>query len=417
MLSTLANRRIAVMLPLGFASGLPLALTSGTLQAWLSVADVDPKTIGTFTLVGLPYTLKFLWAPFMDRFVPPWLGRRRGWMVSTQISLMIGVALMAAVDPARWPLWLGALALLVAFLSASQDIVFDAYRTETLLPPERGFGAAVWVNGYRLAMIVSAVVALIIADRIGWPGTYVAMAGIMAIGLAGIWAGPEPTGVQRGPATLQEAVVGPLTEFFSRPAGLLLLLLVALYKIGDAFAGSLQTFFLIRGLGFSPTDVGYMKGLGIGLTLAGALIGGIGMTRLGLFRALLIFGILQAVSNLGFMLLAMAGKSYGMLVFAIALENLTGGMGTSAFVALVMSLCHTKYTATQFALLSSVEALGRVFLGRPSADLVESMGWGPYFFVTFLAAVPGLMLLWYLQRDVERVETAHGPLVSGAAAA
>ncbi len=395
------------MLPLGFASGLPLALTTGTLQAWLSVAGVDLKTIGVFTLVGFPYTLKFLWAPFMDRFVLPWFGRRRGWMLTTQLASMGGVAVMAAIDPARWPWWLGLAALVVAFTSASQDIVFDAYRTETLRPPERGFGAAVWVNGYRLAMIVSAVLALILAEHIGWASTYVVMAGFMTIGLAAILAAPEPENVERGPATLQEAFVGPLVEFFSRHAGLSLLLLVALYKIGDAFAGSLQTAFLIRGVGFSAGEVGYMKGLGIGLTLAGALAGGIGMTRLGLFRALLIFGVCQALSNLSFMLLAAAGKSYPLLVFAVASENLTGGMGTAAFVALVMALCHHKYTATQFALLSSVEAFGRVLLGRPSADLVEWIGWGAYFFVTFLAAIPGLALLWYVRADVERAERSH----------
>ncbi|GKS58369.1 AmpG family muropeptide MFS transporter [Nitrospira sp.] len=404
MLTSLANRRIAVMLPLGFASGLPLALTTGTLQAWLSVAGVDLKTIGIFTLVGLPYTLKFLWAPVMDRFVPPWLGRRRGWMLATQITLMVGVAVMAAIDPARWPWWMGLAALVVAFTSASQDIVFDAYRTDTLRPQERGFGAAVWVNGYRLAMIVSAVLALILAERIGWANTYLVMVGFMTIGVAAILTGPEPECAQESPASIQEAFLGPIVEFFHRGFGLQLVLLVALYKIGDAFAGALQTAFFIRGVGFSAADVGYMKGLGIGLTLVGALAGGVGMTRLGLVRSLLIFGALQALSNLSFVLLASAGKSYPLLVFAIASENLTGGMGTAAFVALVMALCHHKYTATQFALLSSVEALGRVLLGRPSADLVDWIGWGPYFLVTFFASIPGLYLVWSLRSEINRAE-------------
>ncbi len=409
MLSALANRRISLMLPLGFASGLPLALTTGTLQAWLSVAGVDLKTIGIFTLVGLPYTLKFLWAPFMDRFVPDFLGRRRGWMLITQLSLMVGVVTMALIDPAQWPWLLGAAALLVAFTSASQDIVFDAYRTETLQPAERGFGAAVWVNGYRLALLIAGSAALVLADRVGWAQTYFIMAGLMMIGVAAILSAPDPPLSHAAPTSMVEAVLGPLQEFFSRPVGWMWLLLIALYKLGDAFAGALLTAFFIKGVGFTATDVGAMKGLGIGLTLLGALVGGLGMTRWGLYRSLLIFGIFQASSNLAFLLLAWAGKSYPFLVFAVAVENVTGGMGTAAFVALVMALCHTKYTATQFALLSSVEALGRVLLGRPSADLVEAIGWGAYFVVTFLAALPGLALVRYLRRAIDDAEVSHPP--------
>jgi PAT family beta-lactamase induction signal transducer AmpG len=403
-ISELANRRIGLMLPLGFASGLPLALTSGTLQAWLTVAGVDLRTIGVFTLVGLPYTLKFLWAPLMDRFMPPWLGRRRGWMVLTQFSLIAGVLVMALIDPSQWPWLLGIVALSVAFISASQDIVFDAYRTETLRPQERGLGAAVWVNGYRFALLVAGSLALVLADRVGWPATYICMAITMLVGLWAIGTAEEPLSSQQVPSSLREAVFGPLEEFFSRAGAGTLLGLVALYKLGDAFAGTLLTAFLIKGVGFTATDVGIMKGVGLGLTLAGALIGGLAMTRLGLVRALLAFGLLQAASNLAFVLLAWAGKSYPLLIFAIACENLSGGMGTSAFVALVMALCHHKYTATQFALLSSIEALGRVLLGRPSAQLVEAIGWAPYFVVTFIAALPGLLLLWHLRDNLTRYE-------------
>jgi PAT family beta-lactamase induction signal transducer AmpG len=403
-ISELANRRIGLMLPLGFASGLPLALTSGTLQAWLTVAGVDLRTIGVFTLVGLPYTLKFLWAPLMDRFMPPWLGRRRGWMVLTQFSLIAGVLVMALIDPSQWPWLLGIVALSVAFISASQDIVFDAYRTETLRPQERGLGAAVWVNGYRFALLVAGSLTLVLADRVGWPATYICMAITMLVGLWAIGTAEEPLSSQQVPSSLREAVFGPLEEFFSRAGAGTLLGLVALYKLGDAFAGTLLTAFLIKGVGFTATDVGIMKGVGLGLTLAGALIGGLAMTRLGLVRALLAFGLLQAASNLAFVLLAWAGKSYPLLIFAIACENLSGGMGTSAFVALVMALCHHKYTATQFALLSSIEALGRVLLGRPSAQLVEAIGWAPYFVVTFIAALPGLLLLWHLRDNLTRYE-------------
>ena len=398
---SLLTPRLGVMLPLGFASGLPLALTGGTLQAWLTMANVELATIGLFAYVGLPYTLKFLWAPIMDRLVPPWLGRRRGWMIVTQLGLAASLTLMALTGPTAMPHVFAAIALGVAFVSASQDIVFDAYRTDLLRPDERGLGVATWVMGYRLAMIVSGSVALVVADRVGWPITYLCMAGLMLLGTVTILLSPEPAESQRGPRSMQEAVVGPLKEFFARPMAIALLALIVLYKLGDAFAGALTTPFLIRGLEFSSTDVGVIRAFGLGSTILGAFIGGILMPRLGLFRSLLAFGVLQALSNLSFLLLFWVGKNYAVMAFAVGFENLTGGMGTAAFVSLVMSLCDHRYTATQFALLSSVEAVGRVFLGWPAAKLVGSVGWGMFFFVTFVAAVPGLWLLWRLRKPVE----------------
>lgn len=396
----LGNKRIGLMLPLGFASGLPLALTAGTLQAWLTVAGVDLKTIGIFTLVGLPYTLKFLWAPLMDRIVPPWLGRRRGWMLITQLAVAAGLALMGVTGPGSHPEWLGIAAIGVAFMSASLDIVFDAYRTDLLLPPERGFGAAVWVNGYRFALLVASAGALVLADAIGWPGTYLLLAGLMAAGIVTILLSPEPPVAGAAPASLAEAVGLPLRELFSRPGIYGLLGLIVLYKVGDAVAGSLQTAFFIGGIGFSASDVGYVKGIGIAATLLGALAGGLAMARLGLMRSLLLFGLLQALSNLSFMVLAWIGKSYAALAASIVVENATGGMGTAAFVALVMSLCDHRYTATQFALLSSLEAFGRVFSGRPSAELVALVGWGNFFFLSFLLALPGVWLVWQYRRRI-----------------
>lgn len=398
----LGNRRVGLMLPLGFASGLPLALTAGTLQAWLAVVGVDLKTIGIFTLVGLPYTLKFLWAPLMDRVVPPWLGRRRGWMLITQIAVAIGLALMGLTGPGSHPEWLGIVALGVAFMSASLDIVYDAYRTDLLLPPERGFGAAVWVNGYRFALLVASAGALVLADYIGWQATYLVLAALMASGIVTILLSPEPPVVGAAPASLSEAVGLPLRELFSRPGVYGLLGLIMLYKLGDAVAGSLQTAFFIGGIGFSASDVGYVKGIGLAATLLGALAGGLAMARLGLMRSLLLFGALQALSNLSFMLLAWIGKSYVALAASIIVENVTGGMGTAAFVALVMSLCDHRYTATQFALLSSLEAFGRVFSGRPSAELVALIGWGQFFFVSFLLALPGVWLVWRYRRQLPR---------------
>ncbi len=406
--SALLNRRLIVMLPLGFLSGLPLALTSGTLQAWLTVEGVDLKTIGIFTLVGLPYTLKFLWAPVMDRVVPPWLGRRRGWMVLTQLCVAVALGLMALTNPQLHPGWLAAYAVLVAFLAASLDIVFDAYRTDTLQPHERGLGAAVWVNGYRIALLASGAGALALADHVGWQITYLAMAAIMVVGAIVVLISPDPTVVAAAPKSLKEAVGAPLAEFFSRPTALGFLAVIVLYKLGDAFASALQTAFLIGGLGFSSTEVGAAKGLGIVATLIGAFIGGLLMTRSGLVRSLLIFGVLQAVSNLGFVVLAVVGKSAGALTAAVVIENVTGGMGTAAFVALVMSLCDARYTATQFALLSSLEALGRVFVGRPSADLVEIVGWAQFYVLTAVAALPGLWAVWRIRRSIEPQQKAVG---------
>lgn len=404
--AALLNRRLIVMLPLGFASGLPLALTSGTLQAWLTVEGVDLKTIGIFTLVGLPYTLKFLWAPVMDRVVPPWLGRRRGWMVLTQLCVAVGLGLMALTNPKIHPGWMAGYALLVAFLAASLDIVFDAYRTDTLQPHERGLGAAVWVNGYRVALLASGAGALALADLVGWKMTYLVMAAVMIAGVVITLVSPDPTRVADAPKSLREAIGAPLVEFFSRPTALGFLAVIILYKLGDAFASALQTAFLIGGLGFSATEVGTVKGLGIFATLVGAFVGGLLMTKSGLLRSLLIFGVLQAVSNLGFVVLALVGKNSAVLTAAVVIENVTGGMGTAAFVALVMSLCDPRYTATQFALLSSLEALGRVFAGRPSADLVEMVGWTQFFVVTVLVALPGLWAVWRIRRSIEPEQKA-----------
>jgi PAT family beta-lactamase induction signal transducer AmpG len=406
------NRRLAVMLPLGFASGLPLALTAGTLQAWLTVEGVDLKTIGIFTLVGLPYTLKFLWAPIMDRVVPPWLGRRRGWMVLTQLCVAVGLALMAMTSPRTHPERLAAFALLVAFLSASMDIVFDAYRTDTLHPHERGLGAAVWVNGYRVALLSAGAGVLMLADYVGWHMTYLAMAAVMTAGLVTILLSPEPPRHADPPKSLGEAVGAPLKEFFSRPQALGFLAVIVLYKLGDAFASSLQTAFLIGGIGFSSTNVGAAKGVGTFATLFGALLGGVMMTRTGLVPSLLIFGLLQAASNLGFALLAVVGKSSATLMAAVVIENVTGGMGTAAFVALVMSLCDPRYTATQFALLSSLEALGRVFAGRPSADVVALVGWTQFFILTLVVALPGIVAVWRLRHCIEQGQNGRTPALS-----
>jgi PAT family beta-lactamase induction signal transducer AmpG len=400
------SRTMLLMLLLGFSSGLPLALTAGTLQAWLAVEGVDIVTIGWFALVGQPYTYKFLWAPLMDRFTPPLLGRRRGWMLLTQCALLALIAVLGSLSPKDAPWLTGLVALAVAFVSASQDVVVDAYRADILRADERGAGAAVSVLGYRLAMLVSGAGALVVADQwLGWQGTYWLMAALMVLGMAGAWFAPEPQEAGAAPRTLDAAVTQPMAEFFSRHGAVSLLVLVVLYKLGDAFAGNLTTAFLLKGPGFSATEVGAInKGLGLAATIVGALAGGALMARLRLYRALLLFGALQAVTNLGFMLLAAGGKNYALMVAVVGAENLCGGMGTAAYVALLMALCDRRYSATQYALLSALSAVGRVYVGPAAGYMVVAMGWTTFFFATFLIALPGIGMLWAMRRTIEALD-------------
>jgi PAT family beta-lactamase induction signal transducer AmpG len=402
------RRRIGLLLVLGFSSGLPLALTGATLQAWLTVENVDLTVIGFFALVGQPYTYKFVWAPLMDRYAVPFLGRRRGWLALTQLALLAAIAWMGSLAPRDAPWLLAALALGVAFLSASQDIVFDAYRTDVLEPEERGAGAAVSVLGYRVAMLVSGGLALILVDHgLGWHGTYYLMAALMLVGFFATCLAEEPAAPPQAPATLAAAVREPLAEFFARGGAWLLLALIVLYKLGDAFAGTLSTAFLLRGAGFSLSEVGWAnKWLGVGATIVGALAGGALMARLRLYRALLAFGVLQALTNLGFMLLAAVGQNLPLMIVVVAAENLCGGMGTAAFVALLMALCDRRFSATQYALLSALAALGRVYVGPAAGALAGALGWTSFFFLTFVFALPGMAILWWQRARIEALDRA-----------
>ncbi|CAM3736951.1 muropeptide transporter [Bordetella bronchialis] len=400
---------MAPLLALGFSSGLPLALTSGTLQAWATVAGVSLQDIGFLTLVGTAYTLKFLWAPLVDRYAVPVLGRRRGWMLATQLALAAGIAGMGLLSPDRALMPLALLAVAVAFFSATQDIAFDAYSTDVLHKEERGAGAAVKVLGYRIAMLVSGGLALVLADGwLGWGNTYVLMGGLMALCiLATVWA-PEPDRPAPSPRSLADAVSEPLREFFSRRGAMGLLILIVLYKLGDAFAGALSTTFLLRGGGFTPTEVGTVnKVLGLGATIAGALAGGSLMARMGLYRSLMLFGVLQAVSNLGYWLVAVKPGVLALMVGAVGMENLCGGLGTAAFVALVMALCRQEFSATQFALLSAMAAVGRTYLAGPLTPvLVEHVGWAAFFLATVLIALPGLVLLYLRRTEIRALDQA-----------
>ncbi|MEM7542925.1 MAG: MFS transporter [Pseudomonadota bacterium] len=401
------NPTIVAVAFLGFSSGLPLSLSDSTLQAWFSEAGVGVQTIGLFSLVGVPYVFKFLWAPLLDRFQPGWPGRRRDWTLIAQLALMVLLLSIAFLDPLSGQLgWFAIAAFLVAFVSATQDVAIDAYRTEVLAPAARGFGAAIFVAGYRIAMLTSGVGALVLADHLGFNATYRLMALFAAIGVVANLMAPNVAARDGAPQTLAEAVVLPFKAFWLRGAAWQILLLILLYKMGDAFAGRLTTVFLLRELEFSLTDVGAInKGLGLAASLIGGLYGGRLMYRLGLYRSLLLFGVLQAVTNLGFAALALIGKSYPALVVVIGLENITAGMGTAAFVAFLMALCDTRYTATQYALFTAFASLARVFAGPPSGVLVENLDWPIFFLFTFVIALPALAMLHWMRERINTLDT------------
>ncbi|MCE3009540.1 MAG: MFS transporter [Proteobacteria bacterium] len=507
--------RLVFIWILGFASGLPLALTGTTLQAWMTVDGIDLATIGFLSLVGLPYTFKFLWAPLMDRFEPPFFKRRKGWLLITQLLLALVLFGMSTLSPSLNIQAFGLMAVLIAFLSASQDIVIDAYRTDVLQPEERGLGSSLTVFGYRLAMILSSGIALMWADTNAgygwsWPEIYRVM-GIIMICVAGltflalpnieegraikptsdakkdllgffaltatafagyyftsyfldpvvksIYASSLPEGAEMSSEAKKwldlislliglgvtlpaawwvskkiqfETLNRSLQNYFSMKGAIGFLGFIILYKLGDAFAGSLLTPFLLKGVGFTQAEIGVLnKVIGIWLTIFGAIAGGALMMRLGLYRSLMLFGGLQLISNFGFYIVSVLEKgSWGgftlpvfdllivslkeptnvdhLLLFAVSLENITGGMGTAAFVAFLMALCHQKFTATQYALLSAFSAIGRVWVGPLSGVLAISIGWPTFFLFSAAMAAPGLYLLYRLRDSVKDLEAPQG---------
>ena len=393
MLRVFASWRLAAVLLMGFSSGLPLALTGTTLQAWMASEKIDLTVIGFFTAVTLPYTLKFLWSPLMDRFLPPFLGRRRGWILISQVALVGGLIGMAVSSVSASPWGMAALAMLVAFFGASQDIVIDAYRTEVLRGDELGPGAGLSIMGYRVGMICSGALALILADRMPWQSVYLLMAAGMSVGIVTAFLAPEPPVDARPPRTLTQAAVLPLKEFLLRRGAVEMLLFIFLYKLDAFMVGNMMTPFML-GAGFSMTDIGVVtKGVGIAAAIAGAAIGGAFITRLGIHRSLWIFGLLQGLAGLSFTALALLGHNYPMMVTAIVAENVCSGMAIAAFTGFLMSLCDKRFTATQYALLTSLMALGARVVGTPSGWLVKQVGWPAYFVIATLIAIPGLLLL------------------------
>jgi PAT family beta-lactamase induction signal transducer AmpG len=383
-----------IMLLTGFSAGLPLVLTGFVLKTWLRRSGIDLSTIGFFSLAGLPYTLKFLWAPLVDRYVPPFLGRRRGWLLLTQIALAAGILGIALSDPAESLGLVGALALLVAFFSASQDIVIDAYRRELLRDEELGFGSSLFVNGYRFAMYVAQAGGMVIGGLYSFQATYVVMAALMGVGILTTLFAPEPETGQAPPKTLAEAVVGPFRDFFSRSGAITLLLFVLLYKLGDAMAGEMLSPFYVD-LGYTDEQIGAVaKTMGLVGTLGGATLGGLLMIRIGISRGLWVFGVLQAVSTAGFVLLARLGQPDLTALSAVIFgETFTGGMGTAAYMAFMASITNKRFTATQYALLTSLMGVPRVIFGSFTGILATQLGWSGFFVFCTLIAAPGLLLL------------------------
>ena len=406
--ATSSSRRLTVVTLFGFASGLPFALTDSTLQAWLAVSGVDVKTIGLFSLLGLPYVLKFLWAPLLDRFCSIWLGRRRGWMAASQGAIVLAILSLGGRNPSDETLLVASIALALAFASATQDIAIDAYRAEILTADERGFGVGLSVAGYKVATIISGAGAFILADRLGFNAVYSIMALVAVLGLLVTVAAREPVLDVAEPQNLYTALVEPFSVFARRPDALALIALILLYKLGDAAVGRLSITFLVRALEFTLTEIGAVyKGVGITASVVGGVVGGFVMIRWGLFRSLLTFALAQAVTNLGFVLLALVGKSTAVMICVVVFENLFGGMGTAALVALLIALCDKRYTATQFALLSAIASLGRVLSGPFAGNFVAATGWTTFFIASLVIAIPGIILIVRLRRTIESVDQSR----------
>ncbi len=400
--------RLLVILLLGISSGLPYLLVGGTLKLWLKNKGLDIAVIGFFAFVRLPYTFKFMWAPFLDRWVPPFLGRRRGWLVLIQGALVLSLVGLSQSQPelSLWPVAL--FALLTSFFSASQDIVIDAYRREVLEEEELGMGSATAVLGYRLGLILGgASLAPFLSDLMSWNLVYLVMALLVGIGLLTTLFSPEPkvaTSVM--PKTLREAVVEPFIDFFRRPSAIKILCFILLYKIGDALASEmLKPFYSDRG--FTNTQIGLVAGqVGIWSAILGGIVGGWLMLKMSIRRALFIFGIFQALSTLFFVVLAQSEPKVFLLALVIAFETFTSGMGTAAYAAYMASLTNKKFTATQYALLTSLMSVPMIVLGSGTGVMVNYLGWTGFFVACTLAAIPGLIFLMKFQKLGDKIESA-----------
>jgi PAT family beta-lactamase induction signal transducer AmpG len=397
------DRRLLVILLMGFSSGLPLLLTLSTLSYWLSKLGVDLTSIGLFASAGLPYSLKFFWAPFLDQIRPPFLGRRRGWGLVIQACLAAAIVVLGFTDPANNPWWTALAAIVVAFFSASQDIVIDAYRIEILPEEEQGAGAAATQVGYRFGLLAAGAGAMALSDYVAWHWVFIMLAGLMGVGMFAFLIAPEPA----VPAAakhhdfagwIADSVIAPLADFIGRRGWVVILLFVLCYKVGEAISGTMATPFYVE-LGFTGREIAAVsKVFGVIATLVGTLAGGLVVARFGVMRALMLGGILQALGILLFAVLATRGHDILWLTVAIGGDNFVSGLGSAAFVAYLSALCNVAFTATQYALLTSFMAVGRTLLSSGSGWLATQLGWTMFFVASTGLALPGLILLVWLMR-------------------
>jgi MFS transporter, PAT family, beta-lactamase induction signal transducer AmpG len=406
-----ADRRIVAIFFMGFSSGLPLLLVlpGATLGIWLRESEVDLTTIGIFALVGIAYSFKFVWSPVMDHVAVPWLtrwlGRRRSWALVTQFALIISMIMLSQTDPATNPELTALWALVVAFASASQDIVIDAFRIELLEDDEQGFGAAATQYGYRGGLIVAGAGALFAAEYGGWNFAFLLMAACVLVGVVTVLLTREPQTDAVAPAeassigmALKHAAIDPFANFMERDSWLVILVFILFYKVGDAVAGAMAGPFYVD-MQFTKAEIAEASKLfGIVASMVGIFIGSLMVFRMGIMKALMIAGILQMLSNLMFAAQAMIGHDFAFLFATIGIENLSGGMGSAAFVAYLSSLCDIKYTATHYALLSSLMAVPRTIIAATGGYVAETLGWMPFFVLTTVTALPGLLILWWLMR-------------------
>ena len=407
LLSVLASPKMLAIMVLGAASGYPNQLTESALQAWLKDAGATNTAIGLMSYVAIPYLVKFLWAPLVDRYPIPILGRRRGWMLVMQIALALALVLLAGQNPVVALTPITVCAIFIVFCSATQDIAIDAWRTDISLPEERGPAAAATNLGYRAMSWLAAALALVLADYFGWRSSFLILAAVMLLFCFASWRAPEAAYVQRPPRSLRESVMEPLRELLGSPGALALIGVVLLYKIGDAFSNKLFTPFMMD-TGFSKTEIALVvKAVFTASAIGGSILAGLLMVRVSLVRAMLVFGSVAALSNLLYCVLAMTGKSYSIMVVAVALEHLAGAMSNTALVALLMAMCDLRFSAFQYAMLSALSVLPRYSLGYPAGWIADHGGWFIYYVVSFFIGLPGLLMVWLNRSTIERLASKH----------